>query len=91
MQKWSDDIRKMVELDKRTEEQVKYLMKWVQEDDFEMANVLSPSKLRDRFDQLVIKVKKDKRTAQPKNREKTQEEIDQEKMYTEMKERLGKK
>lgn len=65
-QTWSDDIRKMIELDNRTEEQVKYLMRWVQEDDFEMANVLSPSKLRKRFDQLVIKVKKSKERKKPK-------------------------
>lgn len=59
-QAWSDDIRKMIEIDKRTEEQVRYLMKWVQQDDFEKVNVLSPSKLRKRFDQLVMKVKNQK-------------------------------
>ncbi|MFD2628810.1 hypothetical protein [Oceanobacillus kapialis] len=59
-QTWSNDIRKMIELDKRTEEQVQYLMKWVQQDEFEMTNVLSPAKLRKRFDQLVMKVKRDR-------------------------------
>lgn len=63
MQTWSDDIRKMMELDNRNEEQIRYLMRWVQADDFEMANVLSPNKLRKRFDQLVIKVKSEKRPA----------------------------
>jgi len=58
-QTWSDDIRKMIELDKRTEEQVRYLMKWVQQDDFEMTNVLSPAKMRKRFDQLAMKVKRE--------------------------------
>lgn len=66
-QTWSDDIRKMIELDKRTDEQVRYLMQWVQEDDFEMANVLSPRKLRERFDQLVIKVKQTKKKQKPKS------------------------
>lgn len=60
LQTWSDDIRKMVELDNRTKEQVKYLMTWVQQDDFEMTNVLSPGKLRKRFDQLIMKVKREK-------------------------------
>lgn len=60
LQTWSNDIRKMMEMDKRTEEQVRYLMKWVQQDEFEMVNVLSPSKLRSRFDQLVLKVKRQK-------------------------------
>lgn len=60
-QRWANDIRLMMERDNRTEEQIRYLMKWVQQDDFEMANVLSPSKLRKRFDQLVMKVKAERK------------------------------
>lgn len=60
-QKWANDIRLMMERDNRTEEQIRYLMWWVQQDDFEMVNVLSPSKLRKRFDQLVMKVKAERR------------------------------
>lgn len=62
LQNWSDDIRKMLELDKRTEEQVRYLIQWVQQDDFEMVNVLSPAKLRKRWDQLVMKVKQENKS-----------------------------
>lgn len=69
LQRWSDDIRKIIEIDKRTEEQVRYLMKWVQQDDFWKSNILSPSKLREKFDQLVIKVKSDK-AKQPKDQKK---------------------
>ncbi|GIN88681.1 hypothetical protein J6TS2_50670 [Heyndrickxia sporothermodurans] len=61
LQTWSDEIRKIIEIDKRTIEQVKYLIKWVQEDEFEKVNVLSPVKLRKRFDQLVMKVKAQKK------------------------------
>lgn len=57
---WSNDIRLMMEQDNRTYEQIEYLMKWVQQDDFEKVNVLSPSKLRKRYDQLVMKVKQGK-------------------------------
>lgn len=64
LQMWSNDIRLMIEQDNRNEEQIRYLMKWVQEDDFEQANVLSPSKLRKRFDQLIIKVKQAKKKNQ---------------------------
>lgn len=64
LQTWSGEVRKMIELDKRTEEQVRYLMKWVQEDDFEKVNVLSPVKLRKRFDGLVMKVKQQKEKKQ---------------------------
>lgn len=63
LEAWSSDIRLMMEQDNRTEEQIRYLMKWVQEDDFEKVNVLSPNKLRKRFDQLVMKVKQDKKKA----------------------------
>lgn len=60
IENWANEIRLMMERDNRTEEQIIYLIDWVQNDDFEMTNVLSPSKLRKRFDQLVMKVKKEK-------------------------------
>lgn len=66
LQKWSNDIRLMMEIDKRTEDQIRYLIKWVQQDDFEMVNVLCPSKLRKRYDQLVLKVKRDKEKSKNK-------------------------
>lgn len=65
LEKWANEIRLMMERDGRTAEQIKYLMQWVQQDEFEMVNVLSPSKLRKRFDQLVLKVKQEK-NKQPK-------------------------
>lgn len=55
-QKWSDDFRKLVELDRRDKDEVKKLMEWIQLDDFEMTNVLSPSKLRKRYDNLLMKM-----------------------------------
>lgn len=66
LQKWANDIRLMMEIDKRTEEQIRYLIRWVQQDDFEMVNVLSPAKLRKRYDQLVLKVKREKEKAKSK-------------------------
>lgn len=66
LQKWADDIRKMMELDKRSEEQIRYLIEWVQSDPFEMAVVLSPAKLRRRFDALVLKVKHEKQEKREK-------------------------
>lgn len=58
LQKWADDFRKILELDERNKSEVAKLVKWVQEDDFEMVNVLSPSKLRKRYDQLKMKMDK---------------------------------
>jgi len=69
LQKWADEIRKMLEIDKRTEEQIKYLMGWVQQDDFEMMNVLSPVKLRERFDALVMRVKYENRKVMLRRKE----------------------
>lgn len=60
-QKWSDDFRKLVELDKRDKDQVRKVMEFVQSDDFEMNNVLSPNKLRQRYDQLFMKTNQSKR------------------------------
>ncbi|GGJ86174.1 hypothetical protein GCM10007063_05860 [Lentibacillus kapialis] len=59
-EKWANEIRLMMERDGRNEEQITYLMNWVQQDDFEMSNVMSPDKLRKRFDQLIMKVKNQK-------------------------------
>lgn len=55
-QNWCDEFRKIIELDKRDKGEVSKLIRWVQTDDFEKANVLSPSKLRKRYDALKIKM-----------------------------------
>lgn len=58
LQTWSDEIRKMLEIDNRPKDEIGKLIKWVQADSFEMSNVLSPAKLRDRYDALIIKMNK---------------------------------
>ncbi|WP_042454620.1 hypothetical protein [Neobacillus dielmonensis] len=57
LQKWSNDIRLMMERDNRTEDQIKYLIDWCQLDSFWKTNILSPAKLRKQYDQLVAKIK----------------------------------
>lgn len=59
LQSWANDVRLMMERDDRTEEQIIYLMDWCQKDSFWKSNILSTSKLREKFDQLVIRVKED--------------------------------
>jgi hypothetical protein len=59
LQNWANDVRLMLEQDKRTKEQISYLMDWVQNDSFWKSNILSTSKLREKFDQLAIRVKED--------------------------------
>jgi DNA replication protein DnaD len=57
LDKWADVFRLMREKDKRTDEQIKYLIHWTQSDEFWKSNILSPSKLRKQWDQLVLKAK----------------------------------
>lgn len=58
LQNWAKDADLLLRIDKRNIETVKKLITWIQNDDFEMCNVLSISKLRTRFDSLEIKMNK---------------------------------
>ncbi len=57
LQNWASQIRLMMEKDKRTEEQIRFLIDWSQNDSFWMGNILSTKKLREKFDALVIQIK----------------------------------
>lgn len=56
LQKWADEFRKIIDIDKRDKAEVSKLIRWVQSDDFEKVNVLSPTKLRTRYDNLKMKM-----------------------------------
>ena len=58
---WIDDIRLMLEVDKRTVDQCKTVFKFLKINDFWKANILSTSKLRKQFENLLIKSKYEKR------------------------------
>ena len=51
---WGDDIRLMREVDKRTHREICDLFQWAAKDSFWHKNILSPSKLRDKWDQLTL-------------------------------------
>lgn len=53
-QGWADELRKMVELDGRTEQQVQGMIDWSQSDDFWKTNILSAKKLREKYDQMKV-------------------------------------
>lgn len=55
-QKWADEFRKLIEVDKRDRREVARLIKWVQQDDFWKSNILSPTKLRKQYSNLLIKM-----------------------------------
>jgi len=51
---WADDVRKMRERDGRTRAEICELFRWAHKDNFWCANILSPAKLREKWDQLSI-------------------------------------
>lgn len=52
---WHQDIRLMVERDKRTLHEIRDLFGWANADEFWRTNILSPGKLRKQWDALTIK------------------------------------
>lgn len=57
VRKWEVAADRMLRLDKRMPEQIADLIRWVQRDEFWMANVLSMDTLREKFDQLELRAK----------------------------------
>ena len=60
MQRWADDFRKLVELDKRDIDSVSKVIEWCQNDDFWQNNVLSANKVRKHYDKLYLQMNKPK-------------------------------
>lgn len=56
---WANEFRLMRTRDNRTPEQIRYLITWTAKHDFWSGIVLSPSKLREKWDQLVKQAKAD--------------------------------
>ena len=51
---WITDMDRLIRLDERTPEQVENAIRWSQRDDFWKSNILSPKKLREKYDQLRL-------------------------------------
>lgn len=60
--RWRDAARLLIDKDGRTEEQVRWLIDWCQADEFWRSNILSMPKLREKFDQLLLKARPPERT-----------------------------
>lgn len=58
LESWANEIRLAREQDSRTIDQIWNLFEWAQNDHFWHANILSPSKLRQKWDVLVIQTKR---------------------------------
>ncbi|MFJ8457303.1 hypothetical protein [Bacillus paramycoides] len=53
---WANDFRLMREKDNREPQEIKDVIDWCQLDPFWQGNILSPKKLREKFDQLTIQM-----------------------------------
>jgi hypothetical protein len=56
MESWADTVRLMREQDGRSPEDIEFVLRWSQRDDFWKTNILSMGKLRKQFDALVIRM-----------------------------------
>jgi hypothetical protein len=56
-------MERLLRIDGRTFEQVKFIIEWCQKDEFWLVNIRSPQKLRDKFDTLLGQSLKGKRVA----------------------------
>lgn len=54
---WANEFRLMRERDNREPQEIKDVIDWCQADPFWQGNILSPKKLREKFDQLTIQMK----------------------------------
>lgn len=55
IEKWADEIRLIRERDGRSDEEIRTLFAWANNDPFWRTNILSPATLRKQWDKLVIK------------------------------------
>ncbi len=55
IQSWAEDIDKLHRIDDRSYDDIEQIIRWTQQDAFEKSNILSPAKLRKRFNQLWLK------------------------------------
>lgn len=62
---WAKQIDVMMRNDKRTEEDVRRVIAWSQQDSFWMGNILSPKSLRKQFDALMVKMQTQRTNIQP--------------------------
>lgn len=59
LRRWAYDIDLMIRIDNRTPAEIRQLIDWSHRDQFWKANILSPGKLRDKWDTLTAHKKRD--------------------------------
>lgn len=68
IQQWADEVRLMAERDERALSMIRDVLDWSQDDDFWKTNILSMGKLRKKFDQLVLQMRREAK-ASPNGKE----------------------
>ncbi|MCP4116489.1 MAG: hypothetical protein GY737_13975 [Desulfobacteraceae bacterium] len=61
LKKWAVHVDRLNRLDKRTEEQIEFVVDWVVKDPFWKKNIRSAEKLREKFDQLVANIQSERK------------------------------
>lgn len=74
-QKWANEFRLLIERDKRTVEQIMYLVEWASGHTFWHTVILSPTALRRHWERLVVQVKQERDVANGKVRMIPQKQI----------------
>lgn len=54
---WAEHVEKLHRIDERTYEQIEVMIRWVQSDSFWKQNILSTAKLREKFNDLIPRLK----------------------------------
>ncbi len=72
LDKWTNSIRLAIKEDKRTKEEFEEVWKFLGKDEFWMQNIQSTSKLREKFETLLVKSRTKKGTKKDKNQENSQ-------------------
>ena len=57
LQTWAGSIDLMIRVDNRSVSEIQEVIRWSQKDSFWQANILSTKKLREKYDQLTMKMK----------------------------------
>jgi len=57
LQTWASQIDLMLRVDNRTADEIRSVIEWCQRDDFWKCNILSVKKLREKYDQLFVKMR----------------------------------
>lgn len=68
LQKWADEFRKIVELDKRDTKELKQIIDWATSDPFWQTNILSPGKLRKQYVNLAMQMSRPRQSGEKKNK-----------------------